>query len=1079
MAGGEHQGASVGLNKEARRENKRMGFYADLHVHSKYSRATSKNADLEHAAYWAAKKGIALIGTGDFTHPAWIAEIKEKLVPAEPGLFRLKPEIESEIKKKLPVACHANPIRFMLEVEISTIYKKGEKTRKIHHLIYVPDLEAADRLITSLSRIGNLKSDGRPILGLDSRDLLEITLQSGPDSYLIPAHIWTPWFAAMGSKSGFDSIAECYGDLAEHIFAVETGLSSDPEMNWQVSSLDRYRLVSNSDAHSPIKLGREATEFDCDLSYFAVKHALETGEGFVGTVEFFPDEGKYHLDGHRKCKRRMEPEETKRRDGLCPVCHAPLTVGVLHRVNELADRRPAEVKPPATAGEVTHLVPLHEIISEVVGTGPKSKRVERCYQHLVTSLGSEFDILNAVPIEDINKADNTLLGEAISRLRQGDVIREGGFDGQYGVIRLFEEDELREASKGGLLFDLPKAIGAKPSLTVPTAPIPKSPSAGRTKTDQALPLTQEGEVVPPPPQSNLFPRHGILAALDEAQRAAAAITRGPVLIIAGPGSGKTRTLTHRIAHLVAEEGVPARSCLAITFTRRAAMEMRERLEKLLPKDADKVPIHTFHSLGQTILQEQTVAARLPSDFRVADDLERTELIKALLDISARKAKKLLADISKSKRSAQLANPEVAAALEVYQPELVRRGWVDFDDLITLTVRLLSNHSDLATYYRERYAWISVDEFQDIDEQQYRMVKLLTTADAHILAIGDPNQAIYGFRGADPKSFQRFRDDHPTVKTVTLRRNYRSSGTIVKASAEVIEAGEPGASDGLEIVRAMEERITIHKAASDLAEAEYVVHMIEQMIGGHSFFSIDSGRAEDRLTTELSFADFAILYRTEAQAAPIVEALERSGMPYKQHNHALLIEEPTVQAILHRVDPVAKSPASVELKAAAADVMREAEDGDIRALEATLQQLLALAQSCEDRLDWFVDAVPLATEADCFDPRADRVSLLTLHAAKGLEFPVVFMVGMENGILPLSFSKKMKKAELEEERRLAYVGMTRAMDRLFLTHAHQRKWRGHQQELPPSPYLNDVSGELFNASRTEVKRRPRDKQLRLF
>ena len=1055
-----------------------MRFYADLHVHSKYSRATSKNADLEHLAYWAAKKGIALVGTGDFTHPAWNAEIKNKLVPAEPGLFRLRPEIEAAVAARLPAACRDHVVRFMLEVEISTIYKKGEKTRKVHHLIYVPDLEAADRLIVDLSRIGNLKSDGRPILGLDSRDLLEITLRSHQDSYLIPAHIWTPWFAAMGSKSGFDSIQDCYGDLADHIFAVETGLSSDPEMNWRISSLDRYRLVSNSDAHSPIKLGREATAFDGALDYLGIKRALETGDGYRGTVEFFPDEGKYHLDGHRKCGVRLAPDETRRRDGRCPVCGDPLTVGVLHRVEELADRRPAQVTPPATAGEVVNLVPLHEVISEVKGVGPASKRVAQSYQHLVTTLGSELEILNEVPVEDVRRADDGLLGEAISRLRAGDVIREGGYDGEYGVIRLFDEDELREAKSGGLLFDLPKSIGDKrpAAAAIETAPVPRS-----AKLDVALPIE-----TPPPSQaggaatqSNMFPRHGILAALDEEQRAAAAITRGPVLIIAGPGSGKTRTLTHRIAHLIAEEGVPARNCLAITFTRRASLEMRERLTRLLPKDADRIPIHTFHSLGQTILQEQPTAARLPADFRVADDIERTELIKALLDIAPRQAKKLLADISRSKRTAQRANDEVAAALEVYQPELVRRGWVDFDDLIGLTVRLLRNHETLARQYRERYAWISVDEFQDIDEQQYRMVQLLASADANILAIGDPNQAIYGFRGADPKSFQRFHDDYPNARAVTLRRNYRSSGTIVRASGEVIEAGEEGASAGLDHVRQMEERITIHKAASDKAEAEFVIHSIEQLIGGHSFFSIDSGRADDRRQAELSFADFAVLYRTEAQAKVITEAFERSGMPYKKHNHDLLIEEAAAQAILHRVDPMAGSAASAELKAAAAAVMRDAEDDEIADLEATLQQLLALAASCDDRLDWFVDAVPLATEADCFDPRADRVSLLTIHAAKGLEFPVVFMTGMEEGVLPLTFGAKGDDAERAEERRLAFVGMTRAMDRLFLIHAEKRIWRGAERELPPSPFLGDVSDELFNRSRTEVRRKPTDRQLQLF
>ena len=318
-----------------------MRFHADLHIHSKYSRATSRDLDLEHLAWWAARKGIAVVGTGDFTHPAWRAELKDKLVAAEPGLFRLRDDIEKGIAEKLPPACRAD-VRFMLEVEISTIYKKAERTRKIHHLIYAPDFATADRISERLARIGNIASDGRPILGLDSRNLLEITLESSPDAYLVPAHIWTPWFAALGSQSGFDSIAQCYGDLSGHIFAVETGLSSDPAMNWRVSLLDRYRLASNSDAHSPGKLGREATTFDCDLDYFAIRRALATGQGYVGTVEFFPEEGKYHLDGHRKCNVRLTPAETRAHGGRCPVCGESATVGVLHRVEALADRSEAD-----------------------------------------------------------------------------------------------------------------------------------------------------------------------------------------------------------------------------------------------------------------------------------------------------------------------------------------------------------------------------------------------------------------------------------------------------------------------------------------------------------------------------------------------------------------------------------------------------------------------------------------------------------------------------------------------------------------------------------------------------------------
>src|SRR5437762_1617003 len=369
-----------------------MGFHADLHVHSKYSRATSRDLDLEHLAAWACRKGIGVVATGDFTHPAWCAELKQKLVPAEPGLFRLRSDIEQAIAQTLPAACRT-PVRFMLEVEISTIYKKADRTRKIHHLIYAPDFETVDRISARLARIGNIASDGRPILGLDSRDLLEIALESGPHAYLVPAHIWTPWFAALGSQSGFDSIAECYGDLADRIFAVETGLSSDPPMNWRVSFLDRYRLMSNSDAHSPGKLGREATTFDCDVDYFAIKQALETGRGYVGTVEFFPDEGKYHLDGHRKCEVRLSPKETLAHGGRCPVCGGALTIGVEHRVEVLADRSEAQALPPPSAGAVSNLVPLPEILSELSASAAGSRTVAHGYGQAIAKLGPEAAIL--------------------------------------------------------------------------------------------------------------------------------------------------------------------------------------------------------------------------------------------------------------------------------------------------------------------------------------------------------------------------------------------------------------------------------------------------------------------------------------------------------------------------------------------------------------------------------------------------------------------------------------------------------------------------------------------------------------
>ena len=422
-----------------------MGFYADLHVHSRYSRATSRNCDLEHLALWARKKGITVVGTGDFTHPAWFAELKDHLVPAEPGLYRLRPDLERIVADRLPRACHG-PVRFMLSVEISTIYKKDEATRKIHHLIYAPDFATADRVSRRLGKIGNLASDGRPILGLDSRNLLEITLESSPDAYLVPAHIWTPWFAALGSKSGFDSIDQCYADLSPHIFAVETGLSSDPPMNWRVSSLDRFRLVSNSDAHSPEKLGREACAFSGNLDYFAIRDALETGQGYDGTVEFFPEEGKYHLDGHRACQVRLEPHETRAAGGTCSVCGKPLTVGVMHRVEALSDR--GNDASPGTAGRVENLVPLPEVLSELYQVGCKSKRVKRQYEELLGQLGPELPLLTEVPLDDIRRATSSLFAEAVRRLREHRVNREAGYDGAYGTIRLFNDEELRNHPAG-------------------------------------------------------------------------------------------------------------------------------------------------------------------------------------------------------------------------------------------------------------------------------------------------------------------------------------------------------------------------------------------------------------------------------------------------------------------------------------------------------------------------------------------------------------------------------------------------------------------------------------------------------
>ena len=559
-------------------------FIADLHIHSRFSRACSKDCDIEHLSWWARRKGLTVLGTGDFTHPAWAAELKDTLIEAEPGLFRVRPDLERRLDRDTPASC-AGTVRFMLSVEISTIYRRDERTRKVHHLLYAPSFESADRITTALAKIGNLASDGRPILGLDSRDLLEITLEAGPGCFLVPAHVWTPWFAVLGSKSGFDAVRDCYADLADHIFAVETGLSSDPAMNWTCSSLDGYRLVSNSDAHSPPALGREATVFGTDLDYFAMAEALRTGRGLDGTLEFFPEEGKYHLDGHRKCGVRIEPEQSTALADRCPVCGKPLTIGVLHRVAELADR-PAGFRPDGAAG-FTCLVQLPQIIGEILGTGPKSKKVAAETDRLTGALGPELTILRDVPLDDLRRAGGTRLAEAIGRLRRGEVITQAGYDGEYGTVRLFGPDE----GDGSALF-------AMTDLAAP-APADKN-SAERTGVSPAAPRprARRGGAAPAASSPGFSPgaTGSVLDGLDPDQRAAATAA-GPLLIIAGPGTGKTRTLTHRIAHQVAELGRPARQFLAITFTRRAAQEMRDRLAGLGAGLDDELTVTTFHGLG--------------------------------------------------------------------------------------------------------------------------------------------------------------------------------------------------------------------------------------------------------------------------------------------------------------------------------------------------------------------------------------------------------------------------------------------------------------------------------------------------
>ncbi|MBI4663866.1 MAG: UvrD-helicase domain-containing protein [Verrucomicrobia bacterium] len=1095
-------------------------------------------------ALWAAKKGVTVLGTGDFTHPAWFAEIKEKLVAAEPGLFRLRPEFERWVERQFP-AFAQQPTRFLLEVEISTIYKKGERTRKVHHLHYVPDLAAAERFIGRLSRVGNLKADGRPILGLDSRDLLEMTLEAGEGAYLIPAHIWTPWFAVLGSKSGFDSVEECYSDLTRHIFALETGLSSDPPMNWRLSQLDRFQLVSNSDAHSPGKIGREACCFECALDYWAIRHALETGHGYGGTVEFFPEEGKYHLDGHRACGVCFEPEETKKHGGLCPACGKELTVGVMHRVAELADRSDGLSRGQTAA--FRRLIPLPEVLAEINRVGVSSRKVSDNHEKLLRSLGSELFILERAPVEDLRKAGSTLLAEGIARMREGRVIRQAGYDGEYGVIRVFTDDELRQGNSVGVLFDVPTCPTGKGRAVPPhPGPLPtgervSSAADGETATvgknamrAKVLPLPWgegrgEGESDTHQPSClslaesapNLPFVCDPLGDLDPEQRRAAELTDGALLIVAGPGTGKTRTLTHRICHLVTHQLVPAAQCLAVTFTHRAANEMKERLRNLIPLAAEEVLVTTFHGLGYRVLQEHATRLGFPKSFRIANEAERRALLAEKLDVAGRNADRCLRRLSGLKRthapeggrafeyvgqasslpvhgaslpriSSGRAPPQPAAKLadtipneaqlllSSYNRAMRERGWLDFDDLLCLSVELLETQAEVLAELRERFRWISVDEFQDIDELQYRFIRLLVPASGNLCVIGDPDQSIYSFRGADPRFFQRFAADYPGARTVQLRRNYRSGQAIVRGALQAITPATLVEGRVLEALHTDPTRIVFHESPTDKAEAEFVVHTVEKLIGGHAFFSLDSGRVEGSASGGgYSFSDFAVLYRMETQADALCEALARSGIPFQRHAHAPLCDHPVVQALVLAAREMAPDRSVLDrLKAASSD--HASSRSAATSFPALLSSFEPLAVRCGFDFARFESELALLSDADLWDARADRVSLLTLHASKGLEFAVVFLVGCEDGMLPLCFGSE-DDADLEEERRLFFVGMTRARERLILSHARRRLWRGSVQQQTVSPFLAAIQEELLERTRSELKprERPAGVQLDLF
>jgi DNA helicase-2/ATP-dependent DNA helicase PcrA len=1035
-------------------------FIADLHIHSYLSRATSKDLNLEQLYRWAQLKGISLVGTGDFTHPRWFAELREKLVPTGGGLFMLRDDLARAIDADLPPACRA-PVRFMLSVEISSIYKRADKVRKVHNLIYVPDFESAAKIATRLAAIGNIESDGRPILGLDSRNLLEILLESATDGFLVPAHIWTPWFSVLGGQSGFDAVEECFADLTGHIFALETGLSSDPAMNWRLSALDRFALVSNSDAHSPEKLGREATVFDCDLSFFGVRDALRSERaGFLGTVEFFPEEGKYHFDGHRKCGVVLTPEEARAAGGNCAQCGKRLTEGVCGRVAHLADRplgfRPHDAKPYQS------LVPLTEVLGEILEVGPGAGRVQKAYDRLLSRVGAELYVLSHAPLEEIAREGPPLLSEAVRRIRSGEVHVQPGYDGEYGVIRAFDDAERRR-------------LGAQRSFAL---------DVDVAKPEEPLPLPF---ALPPGEGPSLAPRSPTpIAELNAEQQRAVEHGEGPLLVVAGPGTGKTRTIVARIARLVRSQGVSARAITAITFTRKAAEELAHRLTSETSSGVATARLFspaalTFHALGLELLRAFARAAGLPPDFTVLDEAARSRTIEAAtvdVGVPARRAGAFAQEISRAK--ARLEGPDDVAddckpVYAAYERALAQQKAVDFDDLVARTVALLEGSEEALLHAQQRCRYLFVDEYQDINAAQYRLVRKLAPHGANLCAVGDPDQAIYGFRGADPAYFERFTADYPGASIVVLTENYRSTASIVRAATMVIERSPGRAARPLRPKEAATPPIERFCAADAWEEASHIAESIERAVGGTSLLAIE----ESSGSGPIAFHDIAVLYRIARQGDAIAEALRRANLPFTRAGHDSLTSRPPIAELTTELRRCLRSPGPASLSA---DLRRDVGQKPVTdivvrigalgpndpAWRGAVELLATLAVPFGNDLAAFLDALPLLHETDLrLDPQ--KIALLTLHAAKGLEFPLVFIAGCEEGLVPLELPGL--PTEIEEERRLLYVGMTRARSRLVLGSARSRTLFGHKTTGASCPFLRHLPPSLFHEMHLRDRRRP--------
>ena len=1067
-----------------------MDFIADLHIHSHHSMATSKQLRPEYLDYWAKIKGIKVVGTGDFTHPEWLKELKEKLEPAEDGLFKLKQEYK--IPHFIPETPE-NEVRFMLSAEISNIYKKQGVVRKIHSIILAPDFETVERYQNKLSSMNfNITSDGRPILGLDVRDLLEITMEISERNFFIPAHIWTPWFSVFGSKSGFDRIEDCFEDFSHHIHAVETGLSTDPPLNWMCSFLDRYTLLSNSDAHSPEKLGRNANLFRSKLNYDAMIEAMKTGDPstFGGTIDMYPQEGKYHYDGHRKCQVRWSPVETLKHHGICPVCGKKVTVGVTNRIVKLSDRE--DITQKENRLPYYSLIPLKEMISEIEGVGEKSKKVSKRYEQLINKAGSEFNLLHFQPLELVRETAGDVIAEGIRRMRNNEVIIKEGYDGEYGQIKVFQPDEVKYLTTQESLFDVSSQF-----KTTEKRKLINFDLAEYRKLEELYSNNKQAAE----PHAEYAPKNkGLLEGMNPEQSEALQHPEGPAVVLAGPGTGKTKVLTHRIAWLTNEKGINPEHILAITFTNKAAEEMQARCKKLLGKhpEQSEPTISTFHALGHSILKTYAEEIGRDARFTIADEELKLQIIQSLFQCSQQEAKKLSSAFAGFKQQNASPDGDKVESFQEYQHQLEKYNLFDLEDLIYQVVKLAQSNPLIQANLREQYQWVLVDEFQDINKIQYDLLNILChKEDSNLFIIGDPNQAIYGFRGSNRKFISHFIEDYTSSRVYKLKTSYRCSEHILKASGDVLQEDSlNGLQEGV--------RIKIAPQQTEKSEAEYIARTIEQLSGGLRFFSMDSKITEgdgDKAIESLS--DFAILCRTKAQMKPIEKALNDHTIPYQKVSEEAFFQHSIVKQIRDSLY-LAQNPENHHLeKRLKLQGLDFKTNGTLERLqkcdyipdcieyianrfineknwnEEVLKQLSELGRQFNGKVDEFLKYLTLGTANDLFEKETEKVSLMTLHASKGLEFQCAFIAGCEKGLIPYKLFHN-QETDNEEERRLLYVGMTRAKSYLYVTHARNRFIMGQEKQMQRSPFLNRIEKELTEIEKNTYKKKQKDdSQLKLF